>query len=171
VLNWLSTSRWRPMGYSSIILDLSTRWRWVVSFTPRPLYSRGISLLYRLGRRLSGPQNHSGVKKNVLPLPGIEHRPVATPTELSIVHKCLWWTFNHTVPGRLTLEELYSAGKLRIGEPQIVCYIWLLLSPWGELQLVMGGVRTSGSDPCRLLKSDIREKHNRRLGATLSVRL
>jgi hypothetical protein len=24
--------------YSSIILDLDTRWKWVVSFTPHPLY-------------------------------------------------------------------------------------------------------------------------------------
>jgi hypothetical protein len=29
---------WR---YSSTILELDTRWRWVVSFTPRLLYSRG----------------------------------------------------------------------------------------------------------------------------------
>jgi hypothetical protein len=27
--------------YSFIILDLGTRWKWVVSFTPRPLYPRG----------------------------------------------------------------------------------------------------------------------------------
>jgi len=37
------------------ILDLSTRWRWAVSFTPRPLYSQGKSLLYPLSRRLGGP--------------------------------------------------------------------------------------------------------------------
>jgi hypothetical protein len=29
---------WR---YSSTVLDIGTRWRWVVSFTPRPLYPRG----------------------------------------------------------------------------------------------------------------------------------
>jgi hypothetical protein len=32
---------WRHMGewrYSSAVLDLSTRWRWVVSFMPQPLY-------------------------------------------------------------------------------------------------------------------------------------
>jgi hypothetical protein len=43
---------WR---YSSTILDLGTRWRWVVSFTPRPLYSR-----YSLDGRLGGRQSPSG---------------------------------------------------------------------------------------------------------------
>jgi hypothetical protein len=36
------------------ILDLGTRWRWVVSFTPRPLYTQGKSPWYLLDRRLSG---------------------------------------------------------------------------------------------------------------------
>jgi hypothetical protein len=46
VLNYLSITPWRHMGewrYCSTILDLGTRWRWVVSFTPRPLYPRGES--------------------------------------------------------------------------------------------------------------------------------
>jgi hypothetical protein len=38
-------------------LDLFTSWRWVVSFTPRPLYPRGKSLQYPLDRKLSGPQS------------------------------------------------------------------------------------------------------------------
>jgi hypothetical protein len=36
-------------------LDLGTSWRWVVSFTPLPLYPR-----YPLDRRLGGPQSQSG---------------------------------------------------------------------------------------------------------------
>jgi hypothetical protein len=40
-------------------LDLGTSWRWVVNFTPRPLYSRGRSSRYTLGRRLCGPQSRS----------------------------------------------------------------------------------------------------------------
>jgi hypothetical protein len=36
-------------------LRLRTNWRWVVCFTPRPLYSR-----YPLHRRLGGPQNRCG---------------------------------------------------------------------------------------------------------------
>jgi hypothetical protein len=34
---WGHIREWR---YSSTILDFGTRWRWVVSFTPRPLYPR-----------------------------------------------------------------------------------------------------------------------------------
>jgi hypothetical protein len=44
---------WR---YRFIILNLGTRWRWVVSFTPRPLYSRR-SPLYLLDRSLGGPKS------------------------------------------------------------------------------------------------------------------
>jgi hypothetical protein len=41
-------------------LDLGTSFRWVVSFTPLPLYPRGNSPPYPLGRRLGGPQSRSG---------------------------------------------------------------------------------------------------------------
>jgi hypothetical protein len=57
---------WR---YSSTILDLGTKWRWVVSFTPRTLYVRGNSSRFPLARRLGGPQILSGccgVQKNPL---------------------------------------------------------------------------------------------------------
>jgi hypothetical protein len=43
-------------SYIFTILDLGTRWRPVVSFTPWPLYL----LLYPLNRRLGGPQSRSG---------------------------------------------------------------------------------------------------------------
>jgi len=52
------------------ILHLGARWRWVVSFTPRPLYPRGKSPLYAFNRRLGGPQSwseHSGEEKNPCP--------------------------------------------------------------------------------------------------------
>jgi len=39
-------------GIAPPILDLDTRWRWVVSFTPRPFYSQGKSPRYPLVRRL-----------------------------------------------------------------------------------------------------------------------
>jgi hypothetical protein len=38
------------------ILDLSTRWRWVVSFTPRPLYPHGKSPRYPLDRGFVGSE-------------------------------------------------------------------------------------------------------------------
>jgi hypothetical protein len=47
----------RSGGVAPRILDLGTRWKWVVSFTPRPLYTQGKSPCYPLDRRLGGPQN------------------------------------------------------------------------------------------------------------------
>jgi hypothetical protein len=41
-------------------LDLGTSLRWVVNFTPLPLYPRGKSPRYPLDRRLGGPQSQSG---------------------------------------------------------------------------------------------------------------
>jgi hypothetical protein len=59
---------WR---YSSTILDLGTRWRWMVSFTPRLLYPQGkipwYHLIVALGG-LKGLSGHCGVEKNFLPL-------------------------------------------------------------------------------------------------------
>jgi len=57
------------------ILDLGTRWYWVVSFTTRPLYPQGKSPWYPIDRRLGGPQSRSGngcgEKNSQLP-PGID---------------------------------------------------------------------------------------------------
>jgi hypothetical protein len=46
---------WGSGGIGPHILDLSTRWRWVVSFMPQ-----GKSPQYPLDRRLGGPQSCSG---------------------------------------------------------------------------------------------------------------
>jgi hypothetical protein len=65
------------------ILDLGTRWRWVVSFTTRPLYSQGKSRWYPLYRRLGGTQSRSGSggeEKNSQPLPGLEP-PIIQPVD------------------------------------------------------------------------------------------
>jgi hypothetical protein len=62
-------------GIAPRILDLGTKWRWVVSLTPRPLYSQGKLHWYPSDRRLGGPQSrsgHSGEEKNSHPLPGLE---------------------------------------------------------------------------------------------------
>jgi hypothetical protein len=66
--------------------DLGTRWRWVVSFTPRPLYPQGKNPWYPLDMRLGGPQSRSGrggEEKNSQPPPGIEpsnrDRPDCSP--------------------------------------------------------------------------------------------
>jgi len=46
--------------YSPRILKLSTCWRCVVSFRPRPNYLHGRTLRFPLDRRLGGPQSRSG---------------------------------------------------------------------------------------------------------------
>jgi hypothetical protein len=79
---------WGSGGIAPLILDLGTRWRWVVSFTPRPLYPQGKSPWYPLNRRLGGPQSRSrrgGEEKNSQPLPGLEH-PIIQP-----VSQCYFW--------------------------------------------------------------------------------
>jgi len=47
-------------GVASHNLNLSTRWRWVVSFMPHPFYTWEKSPLSPLDRRLGGPQSQSG---------------------------------------------------------------------------------------------------------------
>jgi hypothetical protein len=80
VLTELTTPS-RPKGewsYSSTVLDLCTRWRWVDRFTTRPLYTLRKTPRYLLDRRLGGLQSQSGrggLLKNLLPLPGIESWP------------------------------------------------------------------------------------------------
>jgi hypothetical protein len=62
-------------GIAPRILDLGTWWRWVVSFTPRPLYRQERTPWYPLDRRLGGSQYQSGrggEEKNSQLLPGIE---------------------------------------------------------------------------------------------------
>jgi hypothetical protein len=54
----LSSRPWRRIGewrYGSIILNVSTRWRWLVSFVPQPLYPRRKSLWYPLVLKWMGP--------------------------------------------------------------------------------------------------------------------
>jgi len=51
---------WGSGGIAPRILHLGTRWRWVVSFTPRPLYPHGKRSWYTLDRRLGGPESRSG---------------------------------------------------------------------------------------------------------------
>jgi hypothetical protein len=66
---------WGSRGIAPHILDFGTRWRWVASFTPRPLYSQGKTPWYPLDRTLGGPQSRSGYggkDKNSQPLPGLE---------------------------------------------------------------------------------------------------
>jgi len=51
---------WGSGSIAPRFLDLGTRWRWMVSFTPRPFYPQRKSPWYPLDRRLGGAQNRSG---------------------------------------------------------------------------------------------------------------
>jgi len=60
-----------------LTLNIGTRWKRMVSFTPRPPYSQGKRACYPLDKRLCGPQRWSGrggeeEKYLSLPMPGIE---------------------------------------------------------------------------------------------------
>jgi len=69
---------WMSGGIAPRILQLGSRRRWVVSFTPRSLYPQGRSPRCPLARRVGGPQSHSGrggLEKNSQPAPGIKPRP------------------------------------------------------------------------------------------------
>jgi hypothetical protein len=74
---------WRRMGewrYSSAILDLSIRWRWVVSFTTRQPYPQ-----YSLDTTLVEPQSRSGrcrEEKN------LNHTGNRTPPVQSLARRC-----------------------------------------------------------------------------------
>jgi hypothetical protein len=62
-------------GSIAFVILACTRWRWVISFMPWPLYPQGKSPCFPLDRRLCGPQSrsgHSGEEKNSQALPGLE---------------------------------------------------------------------------------------------------
>jgi hypothetical protein len=79
---------WR---YSSTILDLETRWRWKVSFMPRPLYPRGNSPQYHCIWGWVGPRSDlDAVKRKILPLPGIEPRFLSCPALSPSWYRLFW---------------------------------------------------------------------------------
>jgi hypothetical protein len=50
---------WGSECMDPYFLYLGISWRWVVGFTPQPLYPRGKYPRYPLDRRLGGPQSRS----------------------------------------------------------------------------------------------------------------
>jgi hypothetical protein len=51
---------WGSGDITPNIINLSTRWRWVVSFMPWPLYPQGRNPLYPLDRKVGGFQSWFG---------------------------------------------------------------------------------------------------------------
>jgi hypothetical protein len=65
-------AQWGSVGIAPLILWPRNRWRWVVSFTPQPLYPQGKSPWYLLDRKLGETQSRSGrggEEKNSQPPP------------------------------------------------------------------------------------------------------
>jgi hypothetical protein len=102
------TEEWR---YRFIILDLGTRWRWVVSFTPRQLYPRGKSPPpVPIGDWVGSTAGLDTVEyRNLLPLPGIEALPTQAEENLTI---CL-----SSTSGRIIKQQspTFIADQYQIG--------------------------------------------------------
>jgi hypothetical protein len=103
----------RGVEYISTIPDLGTRWRWVVSFMPRPLYTLGNRPPVPLDRRLGGPQSRygrCGQKKSPAPTGNRTSsvQLVTKPTEPSRLFRltCLVW--------RCEASNLYVMLKILI---------------------------------------------------------
>jgi hypothetical protein len=101
---------WGNGGIVPRILDLSTRLRWMVSFTPRPLYPNEKKIWYPLDRRLGGLQSRSGgggKEKNSQPLPGLELpiiQPVSQSYTTELSHLYTMRGCNQNLPDWVTNE-------------------------------------------------------------------
>jgi hypothetical protein len=120
---------WRPIRewkYSSVIIDLGTRWRWVVSFTPRPLYPWGNSPTCPLYRRLDGPQNRSGSyeeEKNLAPAGN------RTPTLQIVARRYTDWDIQFHMKQLHTLRwEKNEFLNLKTGVSYIFPLFWVHLA-------------------------------------------
>jgi hypothetical protein len=76
-------------------LDLGTSWRWVVSFSPLPLFPRGKSPRYPLERIWVDPRAglDDGEKRKFLTLPGLELRPLGRPARSQSLSRLLGYVF------------------------------------------------------------------------------
>jgi hypothetical protein len=97
-------------GHQDIIdphfLHLCTSWKWVVSFTPRPLYPRGKSPQYPLDVRLCGPQSQSGRRgeEKILDPTGTKTRPLGRPARSQSLYRLRYpsYPLSHTPSWRST---------------------------------------------------------------------
>jgi hypothetical protein len=110
---------WGRGGTAQHILNLGTRWRWVVSFTPRAFHPRRKNPRYPLNRRLGGPQSRSESggeeKKSLCPCresyPGRPARSLVTNlTELS---RLLYTTFTWIIHIKLNVKLLMAKSEDR----------------------------------------------------------
>jgi hypothetical protein len=97
----------------SVILNLGTRWGWVISFLVPVVYPQGKSPWCPLNRGLAGPQlqgDRFGEDKDLLLLPGIEPRflcytargLITIPSTVSLLILSIYWRLML----KCTLQEL-----------------------------------------------------------------
>jgi hypothetical protein len=97
-------------GIAPRILDLGARWRWVVSFTARPLYPQGKSPWYSLDRRLGVSQSRSecgGKEKNSQPLPGLEPPIMQSVTQRHNIELSRFLSYARS-PRKIICEYCYT---------------------------------------------------------------
>jgi hypothetical protein len=123
-------------GVTPRILNVGTRWSWVVSFTPRPLYPQGKIPWYPVDRRLGGPQNRSGrggEEKNCQTLPGLEP-PIIQPVAQRYTTELYWLLVMFIMYVKIT-ALVSSMGALR----PLACSAWNHLdTPVGFLRREIG---------------------------------
>jgi hypothetical protein len=130
-----------------------TRWRWVVSFTPRPLYLQGKTPWYPLYRRLGGPQSRSGrggEEKNSEPPQGTEYWNPDRPTRSTALYHWAITALKFYVMYQFLYDKpapMYKAG-LRTGWSGVRVLVrgWEFISSpprpdwfWGPLSLLSSG--------------------------------
>jgi hypothetical protein len=111
------------VGIAQRILNLSTRWRWVVSFVHRSLYSQGKSPWYPVDRRMGGAQSRSGrggEEKNSQALPGLEPQIIQ-----SVAQPVSWLSYRldnrGSIPCRARyLRLLAPHPDLLLGPPRLL---------------------------------------------------
>jgi hypothetical protein len=123
--------------YLLLILDLSTRWSWVVSFTPRPCFNH-----WERTEGWVGPRDglDTEVRGNILsPLPGIEPpspglQPLARHyTDWATLLPYTWPNFNaHCLPQILSWLSRESAADISL----ILKTFWRQLTSKGRLLYV-----------------------------------
>jgi hypothetical protein len=108
---------WR---YNSTILDLGTRWLWMVSFTHRPLYSRRKTSLYPLDRKLGGPHNRVWTlwRRDKYFAPSGNRTPAAQP----VAHRYTDWAIPSL--GWIMNDELVEGKLFSIFQCVILAFAW-----------------------------------------------
>jgi hypothetical protein len=116
-LTALRTGRHLPPGRFLVlicVLDLGISWRWVVSFTPRPLYPLGKSPCYTIDRRLGEPQSRfvRCDEEKILTLPGLELRPLdRRPARSQSLYRLSYLYFIQRVTRHLPFERELSENE------------------------------------------------------------